>query len=117
MSPKPSVTHLLLVDDDLILRGMATQTLRHAGFEVTAVDSGEEGLRVFETELIDLVLLDVMMPGLDGFEVCSRLRAMPRGAQVPILMLTGLNDAESVEAAFRCGADRPGAARCDDARA
>jgi diguanylate cyclase (GGDEF)-like protein/PAS domain S-box-containing protein len=104
MSPKPSVTHLLLVDDDLILRGMATQTLRHAGFEVTAVDSGEEGLRVFETELIDLVLLDVMMPGLDGFEVCSRLRAMPRGAQVPILMLTGLNDAESVEAAFRCGA-------------
>jgi predicted signal transduction protein with EAL and GGDEF domain len=59
---------------------------------------------VFETELIDLVLLDVMMPGLDGFEVCSRLRAMPRGTQVPILMLTGLNDAESVEAAFRCGA-------------
>jgi len=104
MSPKPSVTHLLLVDDDLILRGMAAQTLRHAGFEVIAVDSGEEGLRVFETETIDLVLLDVMMPGLDGFEVCSRLRAMPRGATIPILMMTGLNDAESVEAAFRCGA-------------
>ena len=104
MSPKPTAARLLLVDDDLILRGMATQTLRHAGFEVSAVDSGEEGLRVFETEVIDLVLLDVMMPGLDGFEVCSRLRAMPRGAQVPILMLTGLNDAESVEAAFRCGA-------------
>jgi len=104
MSPKPTSGRLLLVDDDLILRGMATQTLRHAGFEVSAVDSGEEGLRVFETEVIDLVLLDVMMPGLDGFEVCSRLRAMPRGAQVPILMLTGLNDAESVEKAFRCGA-------------
>jgi diguanylate cyclase (GGDEF)-like protein/PAS domain S-box-containing protein len=94
----------VLVDDDLILRGMAAQTLRHAGFEVIAVDSGEEGLRVFETETIDLVLLDVMMPGLDGFEVCSRLRAMPRGATIPILMMTGLNDAESVEAAFRCGA-------------
>lgn len=104
MSPKPSAGRLLLVDDDLILRGMATQTLRHAGFEVIAVDSGEEGLRVFDTEVIDLVLLDVMMPGIDGFEVCSRLRAMPRGAQVPILMLTGLNDAESVESAFRCGA-------------
>ena len=104
MSPKLCAGRLLLVDDDLILRGMATQTLRHAGFEVTAVDSGEEGLRTFETEVIDLVLLDVMMPGIDGFEVCSRLRAMPRGATVPILMLTGLNDAESVEAAFRCGA-------------
>ena len=95
---------LLLVDDDVILRGMATQTLRHAGFEVTAVDSGEEGLRIFATEPIDLVLLDVMMPGLDGFEVCARLRATPRGAQTPILMLTGLNDSESVDAAFRCGA-------------
>lgn len=104
MSPQPSAGRLLLVDDDLILRGMATQTLRHAGFEVTAVDSGEEGLRVFETEVIDLVLLDVMMPGIDGFEVCSRLRAMPRGAQIPILIMTGLNDAESVESAFRCGA-------------
>ncbi len=104
MSPQPSAGRLLLVDDDLILRGMATQTLRHAGFEVTAVDSGEEGLRVFETEVIDLVLLDVMMPGIDGFEVCSRLRATPRGAQVPILIMTGLNDAESVESAFRCGA-------------
>jgi diguanylate cyclase (GGDEF)-like protein/PAS domain S-box-containing protein len=95
---------LLLVDDDVILRGMATTTLRHAGFEVTAVDSGEEGLLIFATEAIDLVLLDVMMPGLDGFEVCSRLRATSRGAQTPILMLTGLNDAESVDAAFRCGA-------------
>lgn len=104
MSPQPSAGRLLLVDDDLILRGMATQTLRHAGFEVTAVDSGEEGLRVFETEVIDLVLLDVMMPGIDGFEVCSRLRATPRGAQIPILIMTGLNDAESVESAFRCGA-------------
>lgn len=104
MSPQPFAGRLLLVDDDLILRGMATQTLRHAGFEVTAVDSGEEGLRVFETEVIDLVLLDVMMPGIDGFEVCSRLRAMPRGAQIPILIMTGLNDAESVESAFRCGA-------------
>ena len=104
MKLRHHVGRLLLVDDDLILRGMATQTLRHAGFEVIAVDSGEEGLRVFDTEVIDLVLLDVMMPGIDGFEVCSRLRAMQRGAMVPILMLTGLNDAESVDAAFRCGA-------------
>ena len=104
MKPLRTGGRLLLVDDDLILRGMAAQTLRHAGFEVTAVDSGEEGLRIFASEPIDLVLLDVMMPGIDGFEVCSRLRATPRGALTPILMLTGLNDAESVDAAFRCGA-------------
>ncbi|MDO9314461.1 MAG: EAL domain-containing protein [Burkholderiaceae bacterium] len=95
---------LLLVDDDLILRGMATQTLRHAGFEVTAADCGEEGLRLFADGEFDLLLIDVMMPGLDGFEVCARLRETARGATLPILMLTGLNDTESIETAFRCGA-------------
>ncbi len=83
---------------------MATQTLRHAGFEVTASDNGEEALRLFDAGQFDLVLLDVMMPGLDGFEVCRQLRQRPRGATLPILMLTGLNDTESIEAAFRIGA-------------
>ena len=89
---------LLLVDDDDILRRMATQTLRHAGFEVTASDNGEEALRLFDAGQFDLVLLDVMMPGLDGFEVCRQLRQRPRGATLPILMLTGLNDTEFTRA-------------------
>jgi predicted signal transduction protein with EAL and GGDEF domain/CheY-like chemotaxis protein len=97
--------HVLVVDDDFMLRSMAAKTLRHAGFEVSEASSGEEGLeRFFEDTAFDLVLLDVMMPGLDGFEVCQKLRASSRGARLPILLLTGLNDTESVDAAYASGA-------------
>ena len=96
--------HLLVVDDDPLLRGMAARTLRHAGFEVTAVDSGEQALAAFASARFGLVLLDVMMPGLDGYEACRRMRATPQGATLPILMLTGLNDTESIEQAYQAGA-------------
>ena len=95
---------LLLVDDDLLLRTMAARTLRHAGFEVGDAASGEDALVQFEQHSHDLILLDVMMPGIDGYEVCQRVRAMAHGARVPILMLTGLNDTESIERAYRHGA-------------
>jgi diguanylate cyclase (GGDEF)-like protein len=96
--------HLLIVDDDMLLRGLAAKTLRHAGFEVSDAASGEDGLARFAARAYDLVLLDVMMPGLDGYEVCQRIRAMAQGARVPILILTGLNDTESIELAYRHGA-------------
>ena len=95
---------LLLVDDDLVMRSMAARTLRHAGFDVQDADSGEDALAQFEQHSHDLILLDVMMPGIDGYEVCQRVRAKARGARVPILMLTGLNDTESIELAYRHGA-------------
>jgi diguanylate cyclase (GGDEF)-like protein len=103
-SPPGSSAHVLVVDDDFMLRSMAVKTLRHAGFEVSEASSGEEGLERFADTNFDLVLLDVMMPGLDGFEACQRLRATPRGARLPILLLTGLNDTESVDAAYASGA-------------
>ena len=96
--------HLLVVDDDFMLRSMAAKTLRHAGFDVSEASSGEEGLERFGDTAFDLVLLDVMMPGLDGFEVCQQLRATPRGARVPVILLTGLNDTKSVDAAYASGA-------------
>ena len=83
-----------------LLRGMAAKTLRHAGFDVDEAGSGEEGLSRFEAGTYDLVLLDVMLPGLDGFEVCQRIRELPNGAALPILMLTGLNDTSSIEQAY-----------------
>jgi len=97
-------THLLIVDDDALLRHMAATTLRHAGFDVSDAASGEEALAKFETGVYDLVLLDVMMPGLDGYQVCQRIRATAPGARIPILMLTGLNDTESIERAYHDGA-------------
>ncbi len=104
MSDERAAPQLLIVDDDLLLRSMAAKTLQHAGFAVQDASSGEEALALFERRPADLVLLDVMMPGLDGYEVCQRIRATAAGARVPILMLTGLNDTESIELAYRFGA-------------
>ena len=96
---------ILLVDDDLVLRTMAAQTLVQAGFTVTEAANGEEGLRLCRELQPDLVLLDIVMPGIDGFETCSRLRSLPGGPDLAIMMLTGLDDTDSVERAYRSGAD------------
>jgi diguanylate cyclase (GGDEF)-like protein len=96
--------HLLIVDDDPLLRGMSARTLGHAGFAVSEASSGDEALAGIAERAFDLILLDVVMPGLDGYEICRRIRAMPARARVPILMLTGLNDTASIELAYHHGA-------------
>ena len=100
-TPKP---HILVVDDDPLTRMMATEALREGGFATSEAEDGVRALAAFEALQPDLVLLDVMMPGLTGFEVCRRVRATPAGELVPIIMLTGLDDSESVEQAFDAGA-------------
>ena len=95
---------LLVIDDDLLLRGMAVRALRHGGFHVTEADSGERGLALLADAALDLILLDVVMPGIDGFETCRRVRATPEGERLPVLMMTGLNDVESIEKAYDAGA-------------
>lgn len=95
---------VLIVDDDILLRTMAARTLLHAGFDVSEATSGEAGLALMGERRFDLILLDVVMPGLDGYEVCQRIREMPEGISVPILMLTGLNDTASIELAYGQGA-------------
>jgi DNA-binding response OmpR family regulator len=95
---------LLLVDDDALLRRMASRTLRHAGFEVVEAGDGEQGILQFSAQACDLVLLDLEMPDIGGHEVCARLRSTVCGAQVPILILSGHHDAESMARARLQGA-------------
>ena len=102
--PAPPPARLLVVDDDLLVRDMASRSLRHAGFRVEEADSGEAALAAVAAAPFDLVLLDVVMPGIDGFETCRRLRASPHGRHVPVLMLTGLDDVVSIEQAHAAGA-------------
>src|SRR5574337_43064 len=104
MTPITDDAHILIIDDDALTRTLAGEALREAGFNVVEAESGEAGLAAFEAQRPDLVLLDVVMPGLDGFEVCRRLRAHPRLGHVPIIMLTGLEDTESIEKAYDSGA-------------
>ena len=95
---------ILVADDDPMIRLLAEQTLTNKSFAVLQAENGEEALELFESHSPDLVLCDVMMPLVDGFELCSSIRAMKGGDQVPIVVLTGLNDARSIRQAYSIGA-------------
>ncbi|HMV63201.1 MAG TPA: EAL domain-containing protein [Rhodocyclaceae bacterium] len=99
-----SRARILIVDDDPLTRLMAGEALREGGYAVQEAEDGQQALELFSARRPDLVLLDVVMPGLGGFEVCARLRALDAGLLVPIIMLTGLDDSESVQRAFDAGA-------------
>jgi len=95
--------HLLIVDDEENLRSMLTAALQYNGFTVTAAANGREALELIPTERPDLVLLDVMMPDLDGFEVCRRLRA--DGNRTPVLFLTAREATEDKVRGLTLGGD------------
>ena len=94
--------HLLLVEDDPSIREVVALGLRGAGFTVTTAADGEEGLARWRADAPDLVLLDVMLPRLDGLEVC---RAIRREATTPIVMLTARADTIDVVVGLEAGAD------------
>ena len=94
--------HLLLVEDDASIREVATLGLEQAGFRVTATGDGRDALIRFRQCPFDLVVLDVMLPSLDGFEVCKEIR---RESQAPIVMLTARSELHDVIVGLELGAD------------
>jgi DNA-binding response OmpR family regulator len=94
--------HVLLVEDDASIREVTTLGLRQAGFEVTALADGREALDRFRADGVDLVVLDVMLPSLDGFEVCREIR---RESRTPIVMLTARSGLQDVVVGLELGAD------------
>ncbi len=95
--------HLLIVDDEENLRSMLAAALRHHGFTITSAADGREALRLVAQERPDLVVLDVMMPELDGFEVCRRLRA--DGDRTPVVFLTARDDTDDKVRGLTLGGD------------
>ncbi len=103
---EPSRHVVLAVDDDLNNLKLVSASLTLEGYEVVCASSGEEGLEVLEARQIDLLLLDVRMPGLDGIEVCQRIRAQPRFARMPVIFLTADHaDAEHMMTGLDAGGD------------
>ncbi len=96
---------ILLVDDDPALLRMLGLALHRAGYEVVGALNGPEALEKAQQALPDLVILDIMMPYMDGFEVCRRLRALPNGERIIIVMLSVLDRVESKLDGFSAGAD------------
>jgi predicted signal transduction protein with EAL and GGDEF domain/DNA-binding response OmpR family regulator len=99
-----SATRVLLVDDDEVNLLLTAIALRERGFEVIEVGNGAEALDRLDAVAPDMIVLDALMPGMDGFETCQAVRARGGYAQVPVLMLTGLDDDASIERAYRAGA-------------
>ncbi len=95
---------VLIVDDDITVRMIARTHLEAAGFAVEELEDGVAALETARALRPVAVILDVMMPGKDGFTVCSELRAQPEFRDTPILMMTGLEDAASIERAYQVGA-------------
>src|SRR4029077_10503790 len=94
----------LVVDDDRLFRMIVREALEQSGLEVCEAESGAQALERFAASRPDIVVLDVMMPGLDGFATCAKLRGCVGGSRVPILIMTGLDDAESIGRAYEKGA-------------
>ena len=100
-----STKHILIVEDDEDIRELVKFNLTREGWRVTEAESGEEAIRKAGAAVPDLVLLDLMLPGIDGLEVCRTLRAEPRTAGIPIVMLTAKSEESDVVAGLELGAD------------
>ena len=95
---------LLVVDDDAVIRSMLLKALQKQGFNTIEAPNGAEGLELFRVHRPDMVLLDVLMPVMNGFETCQVMRELDPERTVLIIMLTGLDDVVSVDKAFDAGA-------------
>jgi len=97
--------HILVVDDNPANRELLEEVLQPQGYDVTLVASGAECLDHVASHHVDVVMLDVMMPGMDGFEVAVALRANPETQTIPILMITALSDTQDRITGIECGCD------------
>jgi DNA-binding response OmpR family regulator len=95
---------LLIIEDDLVLRDALEEFLISEGFEVSSAIDGEEGIQKISEQKPDLVLLDIVLPKKNGYEVLEEVKANKETANIPIVLLTNLGSAMDVEKALRLGA-------------
>lgn len=100
----PKSPLILIVDDDMFMRKILVRYLERESYRVVEASDGMEALKVYQETRPDMILLDAVMPVLDGFECCSRLQKLPNGDHVPVLIITALEDRESVDRAYEVGA-------------
>src|SRR5512147_1814631 len=99
-----SMPSILIVDDDADLRTILVRTFKRDPYILLEAEDGGDALRICQAQPPDLLLLDIMMPGLEGVAACERMRALPNMQHVPILMVTALEDPQTIERSFSAGA-------------
>jgi two-component system phosphate regulon response regulator PhoB len=97
--------HVLVVDDEEDIQELVRYNLLREGYKVTCVSTGEDALKSARGKMPDLILLDLMLPGIDGLEVCNILKHEPKTARVPVVMLTAKGEEADIVAGLELGAD------------
>lgn len=103
-SENPKIPLILVIDDDPLARLQLRLGLEGEGYQIAEACNGTEGLSLYQQLQPSIVLLDALMPEMNGFDCCKALHTTPRETQIPILMITGLDDQQSVDCAFAAGA-------------
>lgn len=98
------IPHVLIVDDDPLLRALLEHRFEAAGYRVAGVEDGHQALKAIGDDPPDLLVLDAMMPAMDGFETLRRIRADHRMRDIPVIMLTALRQEDAVMNALNLGA-------------
>lgn len=104
LTEEPQPPLILVVDDDAFIRGMLKNLLEKQGYRVTVATEGMKALKEFQNSWPDLVLMDAVMPIMDGFMACAELKKFKESADVPVIIITSLDDEQSVDKAFEVGA-------------
>ena len=105
MSEETRPKRILIVDDTKDILLVVTKRLQSWGYEAFMAENGEEGLKLADEVVPDLILLDIMMPRMKGRDVCARLKANPKTAHIPVIFLTALGLADHIKAGLDLGAD------------
>ena len=94
--------NILIVEDDALIRWSLSRDLKNEGYDISLASSGEEALEKFEEELPDLILLDIVLPGINGIEVLKKIRELD--AEAPVVMMTALEEVQTAVTAMKLGA-------------
>ncbi len=97
-------TKILIIEDDSFLRELIVKKLVNESFDVVEGVDGEEGLKKAQEEAIDLILLDLILPGIDGFEVLKQIKSDPKINSIPVIILSNLGQKEDIERGLKSGA-------------
>src|SRR5688572_23275090 len=96
---------ILVVDDDPVTRSMLSRSLEQNGHQVSTAEDGPQALGLVRSQSFDVILLDVLMPHMDGYEVLEQLKGDPKFRHIPVVMVTGLDDVDSAVRCIELGAD------------
>lgn len=95
---------ILIIEDDKFLRELIARKLENEGYMIAEAIDGEEGMKKIKDETPDLILLDLILPGIDGFEVLTRMKQEPTLAAIPVIVLSNLGQREEIEKGLKLGA-------------